>query len=339
MSETKLTTLKPTPEEAKDIRKTFNIVGLMLILYLIIICFDDKPMTFICGLISGASGSLSDILAAGSEFRKAHSVLSRVFSIFWPLASTLVPTLIGCKLMGISFKDFFRRDTHTKEDCKDAVIFGCGVNGLTTLTTGLIVVAGFIYSFSTDGQSNRLTEGVDLSDNGSTAAAILQIIYISVLAPICEELFCRGFLLHTFKKYGTVFAILMSGLIFGLMHQNLFQLTYTVIVGISLAMITVSTKSIIPSIIVHIFTNFLGALSGPIPQLLGQPTMMFSAAIIVIKIVFFFMLFSSYRKLYGKNGKWRISKDTPEEKSRSWKYMCTSLCLPMILVLVYFSLS
>lgn len=339
MSETKLTTLKPTPEEAKDIRKTFNIVGLMLILQLLIYYFDYEPMTFIYGLVSGASGSLSDILAAGTEFNKAHGVVSRIVTTFWIMMSSLVPTFIGCKLMGINIKDFFRRDTFTKTECKEAVIFGCGVNGLILVTTTLITFAGIFYKIFSGGQANKLSEGVDLSDNSSTGAAIIQIIYISLLAPICEELFCRGFLLHTFKKYGTVFAMLMSGLIFGLMHQNLFQLTYTVIVGISLAMMTVSTKSIIPSIIVHIFTNFLGALSGPIPQLLGQPTMMFSAAIIVIKIVFFFMLFSSYRKLYGKNGKWRISKDTPEEKSRSWKYMCTSLCLPMILVLVYFSLS
>lgn len=339
MSETKFTTLKPTAEEAKEIRKTFNIVGLMLILQILIPYIDDKPMTLIYGLISGASGSVSDILAAGTEFYKAHSTVNRAFTTFWMVLSTFVPMLIGCKLMGLNVKDFFRRDTFTKTDCKDAVIFGCGVNGLSVAITAVVALAGIIYRIVSGGQANKLSEGVDLSDNSSTGAAIIQIIYVSLLAPIFEEMFCRGFLLQTFKKYGTIFAMFMSGLIFGLIHQNLFQLTYTVIFGIALAMITVSTKSIVPSLIAHIIMNFLGVLSGSIPELLGLPTMMFSTVTFLIRVVFVVMLFFSFRKLYGKNGKWRISKDTPEENSRSWKYLCTSLCLPMILVLFYFSFS
>ena len=336
MSETKFTTLKPTPEEAKEIRKTFNIVGLMLILFLIIMYFNDKPMGLICGLISGASGSVSDIIEAGKEFRRAHCVLNRVFEDFWCLMSTFIPMLIGCKLMGINIKDSLRRDTFTKDECKDAIIFGMGVDGLTTFTSMLIVMIVLIVS---EGKSSIIAADATLSDKSSTAAAILRIIYILILGPICEELFCRGFVLQAFKKYGTEFAIFMSGLIFGLLHRDLFQLTYTVVFGIAMAMIAVSTKSIIPAIILHMISNFMVVLTGPMGDLFPQAKTIFLVLPVLIRIVFLFMLFGSFRKLYGKNGKWRISKDTPEEKSRSWKYMCTSLCLPMILVLVYLSLS
>ena len=336
MSETKFTTLKPTAEEAKEIRKTSNIVGLMLMLFLIIMCINDKPMGIICGLISGASGPVSDIIAAGKEFREAHSIVNRVFSDFWTLMATFIPTLIGCKLMGINLKDSLRRDTFTKNECKDAMIFGLGVDGLTTLTTVLIVL---IIAVASEGKSSIVAANATLSDNSSTVAAILKIIYIIILGPICEELFCRGFVLQAFKKYGTVFAILMSGLIFGLLHCDLFQLTYTVICGCAWAMIAVSTKSIIPTIIIHIISNFMVALTGPIGDLFPQAKTICMVIPVLIRVVFLFMLLGSFLKLYGKKGKWRIGKDTPEEKSRSWKYLCTSLCLPMLLVLLYLSLS
>ena len=63
------------------------------------------------------------------------------------------------------------------------------------------------------------------------------------------------------RKYNERFAIFLSALIFGLMHQNYQQFILGFLLGIPLAVVTVKYGSVIPSIFAHIFVNTFGMLS------------------------------------------------------------------------------
>ncbi|MBQ7564431.1 MAG: CPBP family intramembrane metalloprotease [Lachnospiraceae bacterium] len=82
------------------------------------------------------------------------------------------------------------------------------------------------------------------------------LLIIGIIGPFCEELTFRGVIFHGLKFSGRILAsILISGLFFGLMHMNLNQLSYAVILGVAFAFLTEATGSILPSFLVHVLVN------------------------------------------------------------------------------------
>lgn len=86
------------------------------------------------------------------------------------------------------------------------------------------------------------------------------IILIAVLPAIFEEFVHRGLLLGSLRKYGDKVAIIVSGFMFALMHQNIVQFFYAFAGGVFLGMITVKSGSIIPAMIMHFYNNFISVI-------------------------------------------------------------------------------
>lgn len=83
---------------------------------------------------------------------------------------------------------------------------------------------------------------------------LIQVGLIAVLPAICEEFLHRGLLLHGTKQIGVRKAMLISSLMFGLLHFNINQFFYAFVLGLLMSLVVVITKSIYPSMIIH-FTN------------------------------------------------------------------------------------
>lgn len=83
------------------------------------------------------------------------------------------------------------------------------------------------------------------------------VVCSCLLPALCEETAHRGMLLNGIKRYGVGKAILISGLLFGLIHLNINQFFYATIIGWFLGMLTIVSNSIYPAMIVHFMNNFL----------------------------------------------------------------------------------
>lgn len=84
----------------------------------------------------------------------------------------------------------------------------------------------------------------------------------SVLAPIVEEVYFRGFLFQGFRqRYGWVTAALLSSVIFAAAHLNLVVLIPTFLLGCVLAYMYHRTNSVWPGIILHFLVNAFGFCS------------------------------------------------------------------------------
>ncbi len=86
-------------------------------------------------------------------------------------------------------------------------------------------------------------------------SAIVLFIQLTVVAPIFEELWFRGFVMESLRPYGNGFAIFISAILFGLTHGNFEQFFYATALGIFLGYIAISTKSIITTTIMHAIFN------------------------------------------------------------------------------------
>ncbi len=92
----------------------------------------------------------------------------------------------------------------------------------------------------------------------STYASLLVATFV---APICEEVFFRGFVLMGLARgMPTGWAILISSLLFALAHGDPASFAVLFIIGLALAFLRWRTRSLWPSILLHILNNGLGAL-------------------------------------------------------------------------------
>ncbi|PIU42119.1 MAG: hypothetical protein COS99_01840 [Candidatus Omnitrophica bacterium CG07_land_8_20_14_0_80_42_15] len=81
-------------------------------------------------------------------------------------------------------------------------------------------------------------------------------VFVTILGPICEEIFFRGFLFASLRKrMGSVRAILITSAFFSLLHTNMIGFIPIMILGVLLAYLYEVTGSLVSPIIVHIIHN------------------------------------------------------------------------------------
>lgn len=87
---------------------------------------------------------------------------------------------------------------------------------------------------------------------------ISAFIRIALIAPIFEEIFLRGIILEQLsKKNKAVKAIIVSSVLFGIMHFNITQGINAFFIGIILGTVYIKTRSLVPCIFLHFVNNFL----------------------------------------------------------------------------------
>lgn len=88
----------------------------------------------------------------------------------------------------------------------------------------------------------------------------LNLMLISIIGPIFEEIFFRKLLIDRTMKYGAKASILLSALLFGLFHGNLNQFFYAFLIGGFFAYVYIRTGNIKYTILLHIIVNLMGSV-------------------------------------------------------------------------------
>ena len=84
---------------------------------------------------------------------------------------------------------------------------------------------------------------------------ILAIISTALVPALCEEYLFRGVILTNLLPYGKISAVVISAVLFGIMHQNPGQILYTTVAGIALGLVYVHTRSLWGGVLIHFFNN------------------------------------------------------------------------------------
>ena len=88
----------------------------------------------------------------------------------------------------------------------------------------------------------------------------LNLLLISIIGPIFEEIFFRKFLIDRTMKYGARVSIILSAVLFAFFHGNLNQFFYALLMGGFFAYVYIKTGKITYTIILHIIVNFMGSV-------------------------------------------------------------------------------
>ena len=88
--------------------------------------------------------------------------------------------------------------------------------------------------------------------------SLMYILLSVVFAPLCEECIFRGMVFPVFnRRFGLVFSVFVSSVLFAVLHGTLLHMITAPLVGILCALAFYLTDDVFYSIFVHSFYNFL----------------------------------------------------------------------------------
>lgn len=151
------------------------------------------------------------------------------------------------KILNFKIPMATKGDWDAKFIIKAALVFiglSCFVSALMNLVVLLLESSGINYP---------IVNPINFTDDIFSNVAV--VIMTCVSAPIFEELYFRGILVHGLKKHGYVFAILASTTLFAFSHQGLPSVAGIFVASLGLAYISIRTNSIIPGMIIHAINN------------------------------------------------------------------------------------
>lgn len=86
------------------------------------------------------------------------------------------------------------------------------------------------------------------------------LLCVAVSPALCEELFFRGLVFAGLKRHGTWIAVGVSALLFAMLHGSIYRLLPTFFLGAVMGWVRLVSRSIAPSMIVHVLNNSIAVL-------------------------------------------------------------------------------
>lgn len=162
-----------------------------------------------------------------------------------------IPLTLYCMFLRLSPKQVFESFHFYKTPI--SVILISVLLGLVCFVINIIVSSVFNGLLGFLGYQSYTSSSADYS----ILSFVINILLIAVLPAFCEEFLHRGMLIQGTKHIGFKNAILISALLFGLLHFNITQFGYAFVVGLIMGFVSVVAKNIWPAIIIHFTNNFL----------------------------------------------------------------------------------
>ncbi len=140
----------------------------------------------------------------------------------------------------------------------------CGLSMLQPGTVLWIVLLSFLIQpvvtwinlLSMTFVRNHLAQDLSYA-NGSLLANLL---YLALLPALIEEFISRGVLLQGLQSLGVRRAVLLSSLMFALLHLNFNQFFYAFVIGLVMALLVELTDSLYSSMLFHFLINARAAV-------------------------------------------------------------------------------
>ena len=151
---------------------------------------------------------------------------------------------------------------YIKADIKNT--FSLRLPKLRYILGGFIVWFGgyFIINITTRILISLFPDGADVLEAVNSSVMMdsffASLIVVALIPAICEEILFRGFLLGAFKgesKKSKIWAVVMVGILFGIMHLDPQQFLYATVLGVVLALVVRITNTIFASSLIHFLIN------------------------------------------------------------------------------------
>lgn len=254
-------------EERKAVKKTAMMVGFAYLLLLFI------PR--LCVYLFAWSSSVL-------RFNIAQVLAEPIFENIWQIAVSmlmmLLPAIILIKLEKKPISEVISFKKPRKKLFLPFIFIGAGVCAFANIATN--VIALFLESYGIYYSSPEIAKPEGL------IGTMLIILSTAVTPALVEEFLMRGAVLGSVKRYGEDVAVIISAVLFGLMHTNGLQIPFAFMVGLILALAVIKSGSLWTGIAIHFVNNFMSALLGNLLTFGGSDTLRGTATAIYFALSF-----------------------------------------------------
>ena len=162
----------------------------------------------------------------------------------------------------------------------------------------------------------------------------LSVLGTAVVPALVEEFAIRGVVMQPLRKYGDKFAIIMSAVVFAIMHGNMVQIPFAFIAGLAIGYAVVATGTMWTGIAIHFLNNLVSVLMQTAVD--NLPENIASAAILGAEVAIFAaggICAVLYCKRYARTVSLSRGVTLLPTAEKNKAYLCT---VPMILAILYF---
>ena len=310
--------LFPERDERRNIRRQMNTAGAGMLLgtliaqllfplavLLLLLCMDGTTASYFNG---DQSGAVRTIMNSGIYMALHCLILA---------GSNVLVALLGCRRIRQSLGGLFRTTDFSGWKAFQYICIGIGLQYVAVLIYAVLKYVG-------QGLGMEFPEvSFDYFQTGQSTMLVL--LYTCILAPITEELLFRGFLLKSLSVVSTRFGVIVTALLFGLMHGNVQQGILGVLVGLFLGKIVIRHNSLTPSILVHIALNTSSTLISVLLALL--PENIGNVAILPLEFVVLALAVMGIAFWFGKERKEPLPYPTQKQATRNRVFWSSPLLL------------
>lgn len=226
---------KATPQ-ASAYRRTMNLMGWSLLIFLGL--FTDLNL-------------LDQMLFAELLTGKVGTAISGLISP----AVYMAPFIVGGAMFYV-----FNRKTPTMP-----IRYGLKLPATTPLLIlaglSMITAAAYVNSWLCTLIGYEIPPEMMAPQGYDDPATVIMYMTTALAPAFAEEFLFRGVIYGNLRPFGKTQAILISSILFALMHQNIGQFFYTFVGGIAMALMYELTGTLWCSILFHLFNNELAVIT------------------------------------------------------------------------------
>ncbi len=201
---------------------------------------ENKPVIY--DVIFAFAVSLIYIFYAGRLFS-----LLPYMDLLYSLGLFL-PVFVYSWFRGFSFKKMYSLHSCSPHALVGSFVLWAGIFLFTLL-------AAFVMGMLFPDMGRELTGMNTLLSSGNI---VILIFSVGLFPAIGEELLVRGFILGALRRITTKWpAIVISALLFGVLHVHPARMLTTFIIGIALSYMVLVSESLFPAILIHALHNIL----------------------------------------------------------------------------------
>ena len=320
--------LFPERDERRNIRRQMNTAGAGMLLgtliaqllfplavLLLLLCMDGTTASYFNG---DQSGAVRTIMNSGIYMALHCLILA---------GSNVLVALLGCRRIRQSLGGLFRTTDFSGWKAFQYICIGIGLQYVAVLIYAVLKYVG-------QGLGMEFPEvSFDYFQTGQSTMLVL--LYTCILAPITEELLFRGFLLKSLSVVSTRFGVIVTALLFGLMHGNVQQGILGVLVGLFLGKIVIRHNSL--HIALNTSSTLVSVLLALLPENIGN------VAILPLEFVVLALAVMGIAFWFGKERKEPLPYPTQKQATRNRVFWSSPLLLlafaALLGLMVYYAMA
>lgn len=210
-----------------------------------------------------------------------------------------------------------------------AVVGGLGMCMLANIVTG------YLTSILTSAGLELSSPDLAMPEGG--LGILVSFCRVVLVAAFVEEMALRGYVLQNLRKFGDGFAIAMSALVFGLMHCNLIQTPFALIVGAVLGYLCIKTGSLWTAVLVHALNNSISLVFSYLGDVVEKSVLTSLESLVIYALILAgipcFVIFVKKVNEYPREKR----KTALSNAEKTVAYLTTPTMIIAIILMLYFT--